>query len=368
MISSIRINNFRGIKTAYLENLSNVNILIGPNSVGKTSILESLFFCSGVFYDRDILNNEILTKILNRKIIRNVIRNEQKLINLRYNYWMDKDIEFLFKSNDTDLDIKISLDNNYEIHSNTFPENLFMLKSDQNIEIKVNNKTRINTNIHNINNQEIVNLFGPDKFKKFFDIINLFKNVIIMDSDLISRYPEIEEKFFFQIIKTRKDKDIISILNDAYDIQIENLHYAPSTSSRPSLLVTFSNETIRVDDLGDGFRLALIMMILIYGSDIKLILIEELENHQHPKALRSLCKTLFKFSVKSNTQIFIATHSSDVIKYFLDASSEVDRNSLKIFNLIRNNGVIKATTIQESDAQALDEMGIDLRFLSDYGK
>jgi hypothetical protein len=44
MYTSIRIQNFRGLKDLTIENLGRVNLLVGANNVGKTSVLEALAF------------------------------------------------------------------------------------------------------------------------------------------------------------------------------------------------------------------------------------------------------------------------------------------------------------------------------------
>jgi len=46
MLKSLYIRNFRGIKEAEIEELTNVNIFIGRNSVGKSSILEAIYLAS----------------------------------------------------------------------------------------------------------------------------------------------------------------------------------------------------------------------------------------------------------------------------------------------------------------------------------
>ena len=44
MYESIRIQNFRGLKDLTIENLGRVNLLVGANNVGKSSVLEALAF------------------------------------------------------------------------------------------------------------------------------------------------------------------------------------------------------------------------------------------------------------------------------------------------------------------------------------
>ena len=45
---SIQIDGFRGLKQLRMEDLRRVNLLVGKNSCGKTSILEAFFLLSGM--------------------------------------------------------------------------------------------------------------------------------------------------------------------------------------------------------------------------------------------------------------------------------------------------------------------------------
>ena len=43
MFRSVSISNFRGIKEISFEELGKINILVGENGIGKSSILDALF-------------------------------------------------------------------------------------------------------------------------------------------------------------------------------------------------------------------------------------------------------------------------------------------------------------------------------------
>ena len=45
-ITKIELINFRNYKKIVLDNFSNLNILIGTNGIGKTSILEAIYLGS----------------------------------------------------------------------------------------------------------------------------------------------------------------------------------------------------------------------------------------------------------------------------------------------------------------------------------
>lgn len=47
IFKEVEINNFRGIKHLFLPNLKQVNLLVGKNNCGKSSVLDALFLLSG---------------------------------------------------------------------------------------------------------------------------------------------------------------------------------------------------------------------------------------------------------------------------------------------------------------------------------
>ena len=90
---TINIENFRGIKRLELAGLSKINVLLGQNNTGKSSILEAIFLLCGfnnpqlalnidlfrnlvhtkeddfrfLFYDLDYESKVLITGILNQK-------------------------------------------------------------------------------------------------------------------------------------------------------------------------------------------------------------------------------------------------------------------------------------------------------------
>jgi len=48
MYQNIEIKNFRGISSLLLDDLKQINLIVGKNNTGKTSLLEALFLISGI--------------------------------------------------------------------------------------------------------------------------------------------------------------------------------------------------------------------------------------------------------------------------------------------------------------------------------
>ena len=74
MIERIEIERFKGIKYCKIDDLAQINLLIGRNNQGKSSVLESLLLASTAFLPQYLVHSE------------NKIRYLLKCIMLNYEY------------------------------------------------------------------------------------------------------------------------------------------------------------------------------------------------------------------------------------------------------------------------------------------
>ncbi len=72
MYKSFKIENFRGIKKCELTELKRINIFLGKNNCGKSSILEAIFLLTG--YNNPILsvNIDLFRNLGHNKIFFNI--------------------------------------------------------------------------------------------------------------------------------------------------------------------------------------------------------------------------------------------------------------------------------------------------------
>jgi hypothetical protein len=183
-------------------------------------------------------------------------------------------------------------------------------------------------------------------------------------------FKDIEDKVLIELFRLRKDKFVIELLNEAYGTDIESFSYMPGildASTKLSLLLLLSSKSIRIDEMGDGFRFGLALLTLILALNMKTVLIEELENHQHPKALRYLAKALTSYAIKNNAQLFLTTHSMELVKAFIRAAED-NLNNLGVFHFELIGGILEARALEGMDAKVLDDLGFDIRVLDEYGK
>ncbi len=99
MLKNISIKNFRGFDKLEINDIKKINLLVGQNNCGKTSILEAIAIISGM---PDCLIAYRLNKI--RRIYEN-----SELKNLFYNFdYKNNNIEFDYNLNNINHNLIIS--------------------------------------------------------------------------------------------------------------------------------------------------------------------------------------------------------------------------------------------------------------------
>jgi predicted ATPase len=128
-------------------------------------------------------------------------------------------------------------------------------------------------------------------------------------------------------------------------------------------IYTGSTHTIPIESMGEGVINIVGLITMLLSPDRKLYLIEELENDIHPGALKKLLELIITKSRKN--QFVISTHSNIVLKYLASL------NETRIFHTTclqydPNGNNIPTSTIHEIEnttgarLKLLEDMGYDL--------
>ena len=61
MLNDFKIGSYRGLKELEINELKKVNVFVGPNNCGKTSILEAIIL-SGLFDNAELLVDALVAR------------------------------------------------------------------------------------------------------------------------------------------------------------------------------------------------------------------------------------------------------------------------------------------------------------------
>lgn len=127
----------------------------------------------------------------------------------------------------------------------------------------------------------------------------------------------------------------------------------------------YVNDTtvIPVDSMGEGVVNILGLIVMLLTEDRKLYLIEELENDIHPKALKKLLELIIEKS--ANNQFVISTHSNIVVKYLGIESSKIFHLQWRPFESTLTDNLPTTSICELKDdplekIKLLEELGYDI--------
>ena len=334
MITGIEIRGFRGIEKCVLRDLTYVTIIIGKNSSGKSSILEALYLVSAAVEPDDPIRR--ISK-LDYVVSRHGGRGDWDTIRrvLWYVGNTKKPIEIVVEFKGERY--------RFEVHDRPKLESPILLYVDGR-PIALGRR-------------------GWEEWKvmlprSFIELGEFIKRVLFID-DVLMRTPKVVEDYAFDEIKSRRlDKEVIKLVKEEFEPSAEGLSYSP----RGYLMLDTSETSIRVDDLADGARSALLTAMLIYASKPRLVLVEEPEIHMHPGGLYTYLRFLLRLAKEMEFQVILSTHSIELIQFVEEISREMNVDTTIQF-IEREKGIVEVRRITSKDSELLRKLGIDVRFL-----
>lgn len=321
-LRNIKINTFRGISNLKVDALSHVNLIVGDNNCGKTSILEAIQLLR---VPEDVNNVFRVSRIRDSYIgfsrmpifdsFVNMLNGEQdKVLSVSCEYEND--------SNGTPKTASVSI-------NGTMKRIMFDIN-----ELKKEGKSVYREQMLELDDNEIDEFVGDLVSESTFGKevkpikINRFTNVTgravetqeLMKIQYLSPISHVTNYSFNRIIKNEKYKEICIRMLKMFDENIDDLLYLKMESSyRPIEYV--KNQVIGLMPLstyGDGIKKVLSIANAIAQAADGVLLIDEIETAIHSKYYDEIFHFIIKAAVQYNVQLFITTHSIEAVDGLLN--------------------------------------------------
>jgi len=358
MLIKIRIKNFRGIKNCEINELGKVNVFIGKNNSGKSSILDALCLAKCLFNDR-LFDDPILRLLLQRK---GMERTNYTLRSFWHSYDTRENIQI-------DLGFAENVNFNFEIRWIIDDRlRIYLEESSHTLPSLIENRYVLGKEVLLAGGSGFYGEPLETLIRKYPQVCYFLRELILIDDYLARKLERLETNVFSRILEPRLDKDLVRFLNEIYGINAEALTYTPlSPSSRYFVLaIATPRASVHMDELGDGAKYAITILSLCLLLENSALLIEELESHQHAGAITKLLPYLIQIAEEKNVQLFITTHSIEVIQMLSSLSKKFD---VRFFHVRRNEeGYVTVELLPSVEAKVLLDLGIDLRYLDIYKK
>jgi AAA15 family ATPase/GTPase len=332
---NFKIGNFRGFDHLEIEGLSKINVFLGKNNSGKTSILEALFLLVG-------MSNPLLPETINR--IRGINLNSPKQLKYLFH-------DLKFANNPSFYG---SFDDTSERWLNLMPRYQKRLDSDGSTNkessddlslISATNQTPdingLDLNYSSKKRHEpkksftsslILNLpeIGSRVNKEYIENLHgVFLHANTKENNTLARYA--------QIVKNKQGDLILKTLQ-SFDNRIESIQPLPDGIF---FGIKGINELIPSHIIGDGMRKFLNIITAIAEAKNSIIFIDEIENGLHYSAHKLLWENIISMTEIFNTQLFITTHNLETLSCLKQALEvkqyEKMQNFVKVFTLTQTS-------------------------------
>ncbi len=326
----ISIFGFRSIEEIKISDLKQVNLFVGRNNCGKTSILESLFMITG------ISNPKIPITLNQFRDIKYILgdNKDYKLIFNQLNYQKGIKIKAVIGNQQRELVIKPHYQKEVGGEISTIDENSFK---------KPNYDSLSETS--NITGLDYSFTVDNNKFKS-----SIYRRGLGYEQLAPKEYTEtivgtyVSSESIFQLLPNRLNslivrKKISGIIKVLQKIDANIINISIGTDQ----LIYFDtglSELVPINVMGDGIRRLLSIIVTIANQKDGFVFIDEIENGFHHKTLKVLWETIFDAAREYNVQIFATTHSYECIKSFQKAHSynkhPNNEDDIKLFRIENN--------------------------------
>lgn len=351
-LTQMNIQSFRGINDLQIDNIGAINVFVGGNNSGKTSVLEAIqLFCKPNEY-----NMISISKQRENKYSSTLTRNSLE--------------QFLFLFN---ADINDSEKNDYEINISGIlnqTEEVLNVKGNIVEEIivtkRIDESSYINENIEE-NESEIeevktfigtISLNEPSKNqskKKNIELNNYsrFRRNInaltLINVEMTRTIDHIIIDSFEQLIKEREIKAIAVQMLKNFDSTIEDIRYIKDGFRFVPMIENSNGKYIPLSLYGDGMKKALTILNVIVRAKNGIVLIDEFETGLHTSVMASTFKFMVEIANTLNVQLFLTTHSIEAVDKLLQATKE-NINEMRVIRLKKDNGKMYAKVTEGQDA------------------
>ena len=322
MIERIKISNFKIFKTLILDNLHQITLVSGKNNVGKSTLLEAVFFSNSYFGTNSfiVINN-----------IRGALSTLQTDVWKSFinTYSSDNSFEIEKFENGALKNIVVKLEDN----SNTIVHSLSNNANNANTQIaeKTNDNRSIthrllissSDGINNDSQAYIVNFDGQIQTVNNPSPNTALRNctyTIYITSKSVMNQTNLAE-MLSKLEMDGKSDNVIKALQ-ILDPKIIGLKTFVQNGIIRLYASMNNGNSIPVDYMGDGICKLIQICVSIFSNPNSLILIDEMENGFHYSAHKKIWTAVYEAAKASNVQIIATTHSYECIKGASEAMGE----------------------------------------------
>lgn len=392
MLRSLEIRNYRNLRHLSIERLGRVNLLLGKNNTGKTSVLEAVAVHinrGSVDFLLQLLNergeNYIRTENTDRRSPEvtkelTILKTLAALFTGRQAQFNQHSSILVGERDDTLFGTEADSNKRTGLRFVRFLEKYEMLDANE----ALSGPTRRRRTILPDDTDDPEAVLGVEIRSNQFTTIIPFRNIERTSRGLSSTQLSLFDDRLadYQFVKTKNiERDINGALWDkvalteSEDEVVKALKIIEPDIDRitfrnererervPVVKLKSSNDVVPLRSMGDGINRILTIILAMVNCENGYLLIDEFENGLHYSVQEQLWEVVFSVAERLNIQVFATTHSYDCIDAFSTVlnSGRHYKESGYMVRLDNFEGNIEATLYDADEVQATTRVHVDPR-------
>ena len=355
MMESLHIENFKNLKSLRIDGLRRVNLIVGKNNVGKSTLLEAISIYlanASEIHLRKLLANRGEDIAASSDEAKSVKAHYLSLFNGRKEIYSKIANTITIEDNKESVFLQqVYIGETTEIDDNgkRIPIDKIMYEEDMPKDMSA--FTRISSGLwiatskyeflirydNQLDSSTVVKERCPFQYVHTLDF-NTDANAILFD----------------KVAMTPEEQYIIRALN-IVNPNIEKLNFlnTDDIKGRRIPLVSIGDKRYRLSSMGDGINRILTIILALLNCKDGVLLLDEFETGLHYSVQAQLWEIIFMLSEKLNVQVFVTTHSNDCVNSFARTNKQ---GVGQLIRLVNQNGNIVSTIFDNNE---------DLRFASE---
>lgn len=362
-VSKLSLLNIRSYKKKELNLSKSINLLVGNNNSGKSTIIKSLFKLQSTHslgLDDIRKTNEYGRMFID---LEDISRKEREIFELNHKEkivdFPDTDkVKVLFGIYTNIRETKRGQESLYFDLNNRFELNHEgVLKAFDNNDNELNFLDFAGLPNLETHNNFIYPFFAKRKTRYYNNQMGA-KEAFYVAEDLQNITSKVQK---ISNPTHRRYKQFIKCLDEILGFGVGIIPHGYNQSNTG----IYVNDTtvIPIDSMGEGVVNIIGLIVMLLTEDRKLYLIEELENDIHPRALKKLLELILEKS--ANNQFVISTHSNIVVKYLGIESSKIFHLQWQPFenepdDKLPTSSITELKNEPHEKMKLLEELGYDI--------
>ena len=366
-MESLYIKNFKNLTDLSLEGLKKVNLIVGRNNVGKSSLLEALSIylsngsedslrdvlaCMGEDYatpaslDGNMDANKMMT------VQYSALFNGRNMSFTEANFFSIGEREDALTFRFVRIGERPSADKNGKLNSD------MMIYTDDATDLPATMEY-MGDGLAVFDSSKPVNVIRftsrgmprnvKDKCRFEYVLTRDFmlrRNVTLFDSIALSD----KEQYVLEALRIiEPDIDRLNFLNES----------AFSNKRIPFVTLKSTGERLRLTSMGDGINRIMTVILALVNCKNGVFLLDEFENGLHYTVQQQLWQMIFRLADMLNIQVFATSHSRDCIDSFVSANNGGKGQIIRLDK--RGDNVVAVNYDDENEMQFITEHGIEIR-------